>query len=153
MKAIKILTFVIIGILIVGAGVGAYVYFCTDTFKSTKEIFYNYLGENQAEQLLESDRTEQLLTKLSTQNSEQKINVNLNAVMNGQNVLNNSNILINGKTNIAEKKSELNVIFGDNDKKDILEIDTAKDQEKYGLSFKGITNRYITLENKNLDIF
>ena len=38
-------------------------------------------------------------------------------------------------------------------KKDILEIDTAKDQEKYGLSFKGITNRYITLENKNLDIF
>ena len=153
MKAIKILTFVIIGILIVGAGVGAYVYFCTDTFKSTKEIFYNYLGENQAEQLLESDRTEQLLTKLSTQDSEQKINVNLNAVMNGQNVLNNSNILINGKTNIAEKKSELNVIFGDNDKKDILEIDTAKDQEKYGLSFKGITNRYITLENKNLDIF
>lgn len=153
MKAIKILTFVIIGILIVGAGVGAYVYFCTDTFKSTKEIFYNYLGENQAEQLLESDRTEQLLTKLSTQNSEQKININLNAVMNGQNVLNNSNILINGKTNIAEKKSELNVIFGDNDKKDILEIDTAKDQEKYGLSFKGITNRYITLENKNLDIF
>ena len=107
MKAIKILTFVIIGILIVGAGVGAYVYFCTDTFKSTKEIFYNYLGENQAEQLLESDGTEQLLTKLSTQNSEQKISVNLNAVMNGQNVLNNSNILINAKTNIAEKKSEL----------------------------------------------
>lgn len=153
MKAIKILTFVIIGILLVGAGVGAYVYFCTDTFKSTKEIFYNYLAENQVEQLLESDSTEQLLAKLPTQNSEQKISVNLNAVMDGKNVLNNSNILINGKTNVSEKKSELNVIFGDNDKKDILEIDTAKDQEKYGLSFKGITNKYITLENKNLDIF
>ena len=38
MKAIKILSFVIIGILVVGIGIGAYIYFYTDTFKTNKEI-------------------------------------------------------------------------------------------------------------------
>lgn len=39
MKAIKILTFVIIGILIVGAGVGAYVYFAQILLNQLKKYF------------------------------------------------------------------------------------------------------------------
>ena len=45
MKAIKILSFVIIGILVVGIGIGAYIYFYTDTFKTNKEIFLSLFHE------------------------------------------------------------------------------------------------------------
>ena len=59
MKAIKILTFVIIGILIIGIGVGAYIYFYTDTFKTNKEIFYKYAIKEQLAKIIDFDSINQ----------------------------------------------------------------------------------------------
>lgn len=153
MKAIKILTFVIIAILVVGIGVGAYVYLYTDTFKPTKEIFYSYLKKENVEQLFESDAIEQILNKIENENNEQNIDLSINAIMDGENVLDNSNVTIKSKSQPSEEKAEASIFFGNNSKKDVLEIDTVKDQDKYGISFKDITNKYITLENNNLNIF
>ena len=51
MKAIKILIFTIILILVLGAATVALVYFYTDTFKSSQEIFYKYVSEDQVAKL------------------------------------------------------------------------------------------------------
>ena len=153
MKVIKILTFIIIGILIIGIGLGAYVYFGTDTFKTNKEIFYKYAKAEQMSQIFDVDSIKQTLTKMESESSEQNIDVNINASMYEQNVLNNANVSFKSKSNPLDNKAEVNVTFGNDNKKDVLEINGVYDKDKYGISFKDITQKYIALENKNLNAF
>lgn len=153
MKAIKILSFVIIGILVVGIGIGAYIYFYTDTFKTNKEIFYKYAKKEQITQLLDAESIKQTITRLKNETSEQNIEININASMDEQNVLNNATILAKNKTNPKEDKYEINLTFGNANKTDILEMNGVYDKERFGIFFKEITQRYIAVENKNLDEF
>ena len=153
MKAIKILTFVIIGILIIGIGVGAYIYFYTDTFKTNKEIFYKYASKEQLEKIIDFDSINQTLTRLKSEKSEQNIDATINMTMDDQNVLNNATISLKGKTDPTENKSEISLAFGNENKKDVLQIDGIYNKEKVGISFKDITNKYVALENKNLNQF
>lgn len=153
MKVIKILTFIIIGILIIGIGLGAYVYFGTDTFKTNKEIFDKYAKAEQMSQIFDVDSIKQTLTKMESESSEQNIDVNINASMYEQNVLNNANVSLKSKSNPLDNKAEVNVTFGNDNKKDVLEINGVYDKDKYGISFKDITQKYIALENKNLNAF
>ncbi len=153
MKAIKILTFVIIGILIIGIGVGAYIYFYTDTFKTNKEIFYKYASKEQLAKIIDFDSINQTLTRLKSEKSEQNIDTTISMTMDDQNVLNNATISLKGKTDPTENKSEISLAFGNENKKDVLQIDGIYNKEKVGISFKDITNKYVALENKNLNQF
>lgn len=153
MKTIKILTFIIVGILVVGLGLGAYVYFCTDTFKTNKEIFYKYTTEEQMAKMIDFDLIEKNLTRLQSENSELNIDVNINASSEGENLINNNTILLKSKTNPVDNKSEVKLTFGNIDKNDIFEIDGVYNKEKLGISFKDITNKYIVLKNENLNEF
>lgn len=153
MKTIKILTFVIVGILVVGLGLGAYVYFCTDTFKTNKEIFYKYTTEEQMAKMIDFDLIEKTLTRLQSENSELNIDVNINASNEGQNLLNNNTILLKSKNNPVDNKAEFELTFGNVNKNDILEIDGVYSKEKLGISFKDITNKYIALKNEKLNEF
>ena len=73
--------------------------------------------------------------------------------MDDQNVLNNATISLKGKTDPTENKSEISLAFGNENKKDVLQIDGIYNKEKVGISFKDITNKYVALENKNLNQF
>lgn len=153
MKTIKILTFVIVGILVVGLGLGVYVYFCTDTFKTNKEIFYKYTTEEQMAKMIDFDLIEQTLIMLQSENSELNIDVNINASNEGQNLLNNNTILLKSKNNPVDNKAEIELTFGNVNKNDILEIDGVYSKEKLGISFNDITNKYIALKNEKLNEF
>lgn len=153
MKAIKILSFVIIGILVVGIGIGAYIYFYTDTFKTNKEIFYKYATEEQLSKIIDFDPIQQALTRIKNESSEQNLEININASMEEQNILNNASILAKSKINPKENKAEISLIFGNANKKDILEMNGVYNNERFGISFKDITQKYIAVENKNLDQF
>ena len=153
MKAIKILSFVIIGILVVGIGIGAYIYFYTDTFKTNKEIFYKYATEEQLSKIIDFDSMKQTLTRFASEKSEQNIDATINITMNDQNVLNNATVVLNGKNNPIGSKAEISLFFGNNNKKDILEIDGIYNKDKFGISFKDITQKYITIQNQNLNSF
>ena len=153
MKAIKILTFVIIGILIIGIGVGTYIYFYTDTFKTNKEIFYKYASEEQLSKIIDFDSIKQLVSKLKSQNSEQNMEAIINVSEGDKNIINNASISLDGKTNPSENKSEITLAFGNDNKKDVVEISGIYDKDKYGILFTGITNKYIALENKNSNEF
>ena len=151
MKAIKILIFVIIGILIIGFGVGAYVYFYTDTFKTNKEIFYKYASKEQLAKIIDFDSINQTLTRLKSEKSEQNIDATISMTMDDQNVLNNATISLKGKTDPTENKSEISLAFGNDDNKDMLQIDGIYNKEKVGISFKDITKKYIAINTKKLD--
>lgn len=153
MKAIKILSFVIIGILVVGIGIGAYIYFYTDTFKTNKEIFYKYATEEQLSKIIDFDSMKQTLTRFASEKSEQNIDATINITMNDQNVLNNATVVLNGKNDPIGNKAEISLFFGNNKKKDILEIDGIYNKDKFGISFKDITQKYITIQNQNLNSF
>ena len=153
MKAIKILSFVIIGILVVGIGIGAYIYFYTDTFKTNKEIFYKYATEEQLSKIIDFDSMKQTLTRFASEKSEQNIDATINITMNDQNVLNNATVVLNGKNDPIGNKAEISLFFGNNNKKDILEIDGIYNKDKFGISFKDITQKYITIQNQNLNSF
>ena len=153
MKAIKILSFVIIGILVVGVGIGAYIYFYTDTFKTNKEIFYKYATEEQLSKIIDFDSMKQTLTRFASEKSEQNIDATINITMNDQNVLNNATVVLNGKNDPIGNKAEISLFFGNNNKKDILEIDGIYNKDKFGISFKDITQKYITIQNQNLNSF
>lgn len=153
MKAIKILSFVIIGILVVGIGIGAYIYFYTDTFKTNKEIFYKYATEEQLSKIIDFDSMKQTLTRFASEKSEQNIDATINITMNDQNVLNNATVVLNGKNDPIGNKAEISLFFGNNKKKDILEIDGIYNKDKFGISFKDITQKYIAIQNQNLNSF
>lgn len=153
MKAIKILSFVIIGILVVGIGIGAYIYFYTDTFKTNKEIFYKYATEEQLSKIIDFDSMKQTITRFASEKSEQNIDATINITMNDQNVLNNATVVLNGKNDPIGNKAEISLFFGNNNKKDILEIDGIYNKDKFGISFKDITQKYITIQNQNLNSF
>lgn len=153
MKAIKILSFVIIGILVVGIGIGAYIYFYTDTFKTNKEIFYKYATEEQLSKIIDFDSMKQTLTRFASEKSEQNIDATINITMNDQNVLNNATVVLNGKNDPIGNKAEISLFFGNNNKKDILEIDGIYNKDKFGISFKDITQKYIAIQNQNLNSF
>lgn len=153
MKAIKILSFVIIGILVVGIGIGAYIYFYTDTFKTNKEIFYKYATEEQLSKIIDFDSMKQTLARFASEKSEQNIDATINITMNDQNVLNNATVVLNGKNDPIGNKAEISLFFGNNNKKDILEIDGIYNKDKFGISFKDITQKYITIQNQNLNSF
>lgn len=153
MKAIKILSFVIIGILVVGIGIGAYIYFYTDTFKTNKEIFYKYATEEQLSKIIDFDSMKQTLTRFASEKSEQNIDATINITMNDQNVLNNATVILNGKNDPIGNKAEISLFFGNNKKKDILEIDGIYNKDKFGISFKDITQKYIAIQNQNLNSF
>ena len=144
---------VIIGILIIGIGVGAYIYFYTDTFKTNKEIFYKYASKEQLAKIIDFDSINQTLTRLKSEKSEQNIDTTISMTMDDQNVLNNATISLKGKTDPTENKSEISLAFGNENKKDVLQIDGIYNKEKVGISFKDITNKYVALENKNLNQF
>lgn len=151
MKAIKILIFVIIGILIIGFGVGAYVYFYTDTFKTNKEIFYKYASKEQLAKIIDFDVINQTLTRLKNEKSEQNIDATISMTMDDQNVLNNATISLKGKIDPTENKSEISLAFGNDDNKDMVQIDGIYNKEKVGISFKDITKKYIAINTKKLD--
>lgn len=155
MKVIKILIFVIIGILVVGLGLGAYVYFCTDTFKTNKEIFYNYTTSEQIAKLFDFESIEQTLARLKSENSELNMNTDINMNISELNFSHNSIMSLKSKNYPVDNKSEFELTFGDANKNDIFEINGVYNKDKLGISFKDITKKYIVLEleEKRLNAF
>lgn len=153
MKTIKILTFIIVGILVVGLGLGAYVYFCTDTFKTNKEIFYKYAKEEQVLKFFDFDMLEQTLAKFESEKSRLNMDVNINAFIGEEQILNNNTIFLESKINPIENETEINLTIGNANNNDILEMNGIYNKEKVGISFKDITKKYMVVENNNSDEF
>ena len=153
MKAIKILIFTIITILVLGAVTVALVYFYTDTFKSNQEIFYKYISEEQAANLIDVKSLETLLNKVQTENNEQNIKLLVNASSGNATVIDNQKLELVNKIDNENKKEESTIKFGNAQNENVLEINLAKEDNLLGLGIKDITTQYMAIENKNLKSF
>lgn len=153
MKAIKILIFTIIGVLLIGAVAIGLIYFYTDTFKTNQEIFYKYFSEKDATEILDSTFTSQFLTKIATNANEQNVKITVNGSTGGETFVDGQTVVLNNKIDNPNKKMESQIVFGNGQDDNLLEFGIVRNSDIYGLKIKDVINQYMALENNNLQDF
>ena len=154
MKNKKIVTMVIaiIAILILAGGVCGYLYFGTDTFKSDKERFFKYLGQNSdISKMLEDDLSTEYAKKKTEKafenNGEIKINSNTGE-SSVDNAVKDIGISIEGKTDNKNKKVQQDVTVNYSSSKAAVRY--VQDGDKFAIKSDLIGNDYVGIENNNL---
>ena len=153
MKAIKILIFTIIGVLVTGAVAVGLIYFYTDTFKTNQEIFYKYFSEQDATELFDSTATSELLGKIATTKNEQNIKITANGNLGEDSFIDGQTIELKNKVDNSNKMLESQIIFGNSEDDNLFEIGVVRNNDVYGLIIKDVVNQYMALENNNLQQF
>ena len=153
MKAIKILIFTIILVLVLGASAVALVYFYTDTFKTNQEIFYKYISEDQASKLIDTNSINNLINRMDKEKTEQEIKATVNASLDDDIVLDGQTIELVNKIDNPNKLLESRIIFGNMANENIVELGLVRNNNKYGLIIEDVINQYMAVENKRLKSF
>ena len=160
----KRIAIIIASIVIVAGGVFACLYFFTDMFKSTEELFYEYVGKSAKNEgsytyqdMLEDIKNAQ--TKSYTSNST--ITMELKDKGTGlssaksqasYDALKNVKLNVEAKSNPSSNKASYNVGILYDDKK-ITDLKIAKTNDLYGIKSDLLDSNYIAVENKNLREF
>lgn len=161
MKKSKTKLIVIISIIVVLAviaGVGAFLYFTTDLFKSNQELFYKYIAQNtEVLNLLQKDVNEQAIdTMLAQSKYETKGTVNFQLTSSDTQIANqaipprNFTIDYTGKTDGLNRKasSQATLKFLS---KDLFTIKYIQDEDRYGITSDEVINKYMVLDNNKLN--
>ena len=160
----KIAIISIVTVLIIAGVVFAYLYFCTDMFKPTQELFYEYVGKAATtegnysyQDMLDDLKTSQ--TRSYTSKSTIGIELNdksgsLSSVKSQAafDILKNVKFNLETKANPQDKKASysLGVEYGNNK---ITGLNLVKANDLYGIKSDLLDEKYIALENNNLKEF
>ena len=156
MKKNKILIIVIsiILVLAITAGVLAYLFIATDTFKSTQELFGKYFAQNLEtfEKIIDFDTIKVYQNLKNETKYESTTNVQVIHSEGGEvsNPLNNLSLKLN-----VQKDDEEKYFYGDAkilyENEECLETEVIKEQEQYGIRFTDSFKQFITI-NQDEDI-
>ena len=156
-KIIKILICFLIIVLIALIGIFAYLYFRTDKMKSNKQVYLKYLAES-GDFIYNKIKDEDLdayknKMKNTPYQNNGKIAINYGTEDSNKSkkmqLVENSNILINGKVDKANRINSQNIKinFPENQTTD---IDLIAQDDLYGFRINNILKSYISIENNNL---
>ena len=156
-KIIKILICFLIIVLIALIGIFAYLYFRTDKMKSNKQVYLKYLAES-GDFIYNQIKDEDLDTyknklKNTPYQNNGKIAIRYETEDSNKSkkmqLVENSNILINGKVDKANRINSQNIKinFPENQTTD---IDLIAQDDLYGFRINNILKSYISIENNNL---
>ncbi len=156
-KIIKILICFLIIVLIALIGIFAYLYFRTDKMKSNKQVYLKYLAES-GDFIYNQIKDEDLdayknKMKNTPYQNNGKIAINYGTEDSNKSkkmqLVENSNILINGKVDKANRINSQNIKinFPENQTTD---IDLIAQDDLYGFRINNILKSYISIENNNL---
>ena len=156
-KIIKILICFLIIVLIALIGIFAYLYFRTDKMKSNKQVYLKYLAES-GDFIYNQIKDEDLdayknKMKNTPYQNNGKIAINYGTEDSNKRkkmqLVENSNILINGKVDKANRINSQNIKinFPENQTTD---IDLIAQDDLYGFRINNILKSYISIENNNL---
>ena len=155
-KGIKILIIVFLILLILICGGLAFAYFCTDLFKSDKEMFFKYLGtSNELLEVLQDDSLTAYKEKQKntpyTNNGEIKVDyTNYDALSEAQQeALQNYNITFEGTKNATNKFSHQNIKINYSDTENV-DLEYFSQNDTYGIKINNILAKYLAVENNNL---
>lgn len=148
--AIAIIATIII-LLLAAGGAGAYIYFKTDLLKSPKELFSKYSDEGM--DILEMEESEELMTSLE-EITKGKFETNTTVSIEGKNILtmmfNDFKLKLDGAVDVDESKIEQNIdlLY----KKDsLVKVSLLGAEDKFGIKDAEVLEKYLTVENRNLD--
>lgn len=160
----KIVIISIVSILVIAGAVFAYLYFCTDLFKQTKELFYEYVGKAATtegnytyQDMLDDLKNAQ--TKSFTSKSTIGFELNdkgssLSSVKNqaAYSALKDLKLNVETKSNPNDKKAActIGIEYGNNK---ITDLKFVKTNDLYGIKSDLLDNKFIALENNNLKDF
>lgn len=145
----------VILILVIASAVFAYLYIATDTFKSNKELFSKYFGQN--EEMLQKITDLKTIEVYKNLKSESKYEANTNIKMNysegGEisNPLNNLTVKLDVQKDNEEQYTYIDgqILYED---EEYLETELIKEQDVYGIRFTDAIKQFITVENdENFD--
>lgn len=147
-KLIVIISVVLI--LAIASAVFAYLYLMTDTFKSNKELFAKYFGQNEEMlQKITDLKTVEVYKNLKNENKyESNTNIKISYSEGGEisNPLNN----LTAKFNI-QKDNQKQYTYVDSqilyDDEEYLETEFIKEQDVYGIRFPYAIQQFITAKN------
>lgn len=160
----KKIAIIIASIIVVAVGVFACLYFFTDMFKSTEELFYEYVGKSAQtegnytyQDMLDEIKNAQ--TKSYTSNSTITMELKdkgtgLSSAKNqaSYDALKNLKLSVETKSNPSANKASYNVGVLYDDKK-ITDFKFTKTNDLYGIKSDLLDSNYIAIENKNLRDF
>lgn len=146
-KVLTILTIVLI-VLVLGAGVFAYVYFGTDILKSNQQLFekyYSNYGKNISTFFSDSS-LEAYLDKEKSTPFENTGSINIAA---DNDKINYDLVKFNGKVDNTNSKLEENVYLQFSNTVS-FPFTVVANENKYGITSNDVTTKYIAVENKEL---
>ena len=143
-KAKKIILVVIIILLILLGGM-VYAYFATDIFKTPKQLFVKYLANN-ITQLSEFNLEPYNETFKKMEENKTEIDLDIFDKLTPQEI----NIKYAGDLK-NEKESLVCEIKQDDEQ--VLQTNLAVTNDTYGIYLKGLHDKYLALENRNLKKF
>lgn len=150
----KILLLILTLILLIGVGV-AYAYFETDAFKTEKQLFFSYMMSDEMWKCFENEKIEEYMQKQQTVPFSNQGEITLKAqgkeLESDQNIemLNNSKISFEGKTNIDKKmaEQEISINFA---QAFTVPINLKVSDNALGLQSGFLHSKYIAVRNENL---
>lgn len=150
----KILLLILTLILLIGVGV-AYAYFETDAFKTEKQLFFSYMMSDEMLKCFENEKIEEYMQKQQTVPFSNQGEITLKAqgqeLESDQNIemLNNSKISFEGKTNIDKKmaEQEISINFA---QAFTVPINLKVSDNALGLQSGFLHSKYIAVRNENL---
>lgn len=155
----KNIAIIIALIIVIAGGIFAYLYFCTDMFKTPEDLFYEYIGKAaKTEEKYDYQDFLEELRKTQTKSFEGKatVGIELDSKKSSDKNQQATYALVNGlklnletKSNPNEKKEEYNIGIEYNGA-DITEIGLVKDDEIYGVKSEFLDDKYVAVENNNL---
>ena len=133
-------------------------YFTTDMFKSNEVLFSKYLGKaaQNLETILVNEKEEAYSNSLknnkyisTTEITADYTNGIGTTAQNNDNIINNLKLTINGKTDNLGGIDYKDFLL-QKDEENVTEIEYLKSNDKYGIRFTDLFNKYISVENQNL---
>ena len=149
----KVLLAIVLVVVLLGAGLG-YAYFATDALKSDKQLFFSYLLSDDFTKDLKDTNLEKYVEKQTNTAFENKGKITFNApkqgsALDGLNLLNNTTIGVEGKTDtakkLAEQKFTVELSQGIN-----IPIQYKRDGETYGIQTKLLSDKFVAIKNEDL---
>lgn len=147
----KILLVILLVVILLGAGV-AYAYFATDMFKTEKEMFFSYIEKDDVWKGLEEEKATEYLEKQqkTAYTNKGKVSVNISGIEEeGLEIVNNSQITFEGKTDASKKMTEQNISVdlaaGVN-----VPIKLRRDGDTYGIQTNLLNSKFIAIRNEKL---
>ena len=161
-KIIRNVIIILLVLIVILGGIFAYLYFCTDIFKTSKQLFFKYASQIVASEngFIDNNVTNYYEKQTNTpfeNNGQISINVEDNsstASSSGQvlDILNGFNIEFSGATDKTNNKAEQNIDI--NYAEDISwPIIYRHDGDTYGLQTDDVSQKFVAVENNNLKQF